>query len=100
MFVYVHLPFRDVHLFGLLDDDLDRRALDVLAPVMAVDDNLYEIDNLGACLLGLGGDMGMMRKHLTKCRRIAPRDGIIVRNHAALAKVEPGGFSAFLRGGA
>ena len=65
-------------------------ALAVLAPIMDIDENLYEVKNLAACLCGMRGDLKNLSRQLERCSEIAPRDSIIVNNNTSIEKIRRG----------
>ena len=66
---------------SLLERD-PARALRVVEPLSGIDNNLYEVRNLRACLYGLLGDVPAMRGEFSRCASIAPKDPLIIHNCA------------------
>jgi MoaA/NifB/PqqE/SkfB family radical SAM enzyme len=52
----------------------------MLPRLLDIDENLYEVHNMKACLDGLRGDFQAMLKGLEKCAAIAPGDLIVTKN--------------------
>lgn len=57
-------------------------ALRLLSGVSGLDDNLYEVASLIACIRGAKGETETMVRHLKRCAVIAPRDPYVLTNYA------------------
>jgi pyruvate-formate lyase-activating enzyme len=57
-------------------------ALRLLSSVSGLDDNLYEVTNLIACIRGAHGETETMVRYLKRCAEIAPRDPYVLENYA------------------
>lgn len=66
---------------SLLTRDSER-ALRILEQLLGIDENLYEVRNMQACLRGLHGDMPAMYRELKECASVAPKDPVIMQNCA------------------
>jgi len=75
---------------SLLPGDHEQ-AFRMLSRLLDIDDNLYEVYNLEACLQGMHGDFHAMRKGLEKCVAIAPKDPIVTQNYSKVLLMNPTG---------
>ena len=67
-------------LLSILPKDTEE-ALRLISRVSGLDENLYEVGNLAACLRGMNGETDTMLKGLERCREIAPGDPCILNNY-------------------